>query len=130
VDGGKLGPSGSRSARDLFALRKVSGVADAAEADQNRGVEQHQARAEFRRATRSDPWVLAGVWVEHVVFQPASPGVEPITQRLPDTGLLGWADLPTVIAPTLAAAAQAGLVIARQAWPERVSDEVPFATAS
>lgn len=67
-------------------------------------MERHQARAEFRRATRDDRWVLAGVWVDHFAFVPATPGVEPITRRLPDTGLLGWADLPPIIAPNLEAA--------------------------
>jgi hypothetical protein len=93
-------------------------------------VEHHEARAEFRRASRHDPWILAGVWVDHVVFQPACPGVEPITRRLPDAGLLGWADLPTVIAPTIEAAGQAGLAVARQAWPDRAREEIPFASAS
>jgi hypothetical protein len=111
-----------RKARDVWASPRT--VAD------NHEVQHHEARAEFRRGTRQHPWILAGVWVDHVVFQPASPGVEPITQRLPDTGLLGWIDLPTVIAPTVAAAGEAGLAVARQAWPDRVRTEVPFASAS
>jgi hypothetical protein len=95
----------------------------------NRSVEHYEARAEFRRVSRAAPWVLAGVWVDHVAFQPANPAVEPISRRLPDTGLLGWIDLPTIIAPSVEAAGQAALAVARQAWPERVHDDVPFASA-
>jgi len=48
-------------------------------------MEHHQARAEFRRASRDAPWVLAGVWVDHVAFLPVRPGIEPIAHRLPET---------------------------------------------
>ena len=95
---------------------------------QNLAVEHHQARAEFRRSSRDDPWVLAGVWIDHVAFQPAHPGVEPIGRRLPDTGLVGWADLPMVIAPTVEAAGEAALKVARDGWPARIRSEVPFAS--
>jgi hypothetical protein len=92
-------------------------------------VEHHRARAEFRRASRDAPWVLAGVWVDHVAFQPAIPGVEPISGRLPETGLLGWFDLPTVIAPDARAAGEAALQVARESFPTTVRRTVPFATA-
>jgi len=114
----------------LFEVCKGPGVAHRPDRVQNRAVEHHNARAEFRRVTRDDPWILAGVWVDHVAFQPATPGVEPITGRLPDTGLLGWADLPTVIALGVTAAGEAALIVARQAWPDRVRDVVPLPTAS
>jgi hypothetical protein len=91
-------------------------------------VEHHHARAEFRRASRDAPWVLAGVWVDDIAFQPVGPGVEPITRRLPDTGLLGWFDLPTVIAPDARAAGEAALQVARQAFPRTVRRAVPFGT--
>ena len=91
-------------------------------------VEHHQARAEFRRESRDAPWVLAGVWVDHVAFQPVRPGVEPIARRLPETGLLGWLDLPTIIAPSIQAAGEAALQVARQTFPGMVRRGVPFAT--
>ena len=89
-------------------------------------MERHRSRAEFRRASRDGPWVLAGFWVDHVDFQPAWPGVEPISGRLPDTGLLSWFDLPIVIAPDAQAAGEAALQIARQAFPGMVKPRVPF----
>jgi hypothetical protein len=97
---------------------------------QNPPVEHHQARAEFRRTSRDDAWVLAGVWIDHVAFHPAHPGVEPIGGRLPDTGLLGWADLPMVIAPSVEGAGEAALKVARDGWPARIRSEVPFASRS
>ena len=93
---------------------------------QNRSVERHRARAEFRRSSRDSPWILAGVWIDHVDFQAIAPGVEPLTGRLPDTGLLGWFDLPTVIAPDARAAGEAALQIAQQAFPRMVRARVPF----
>ena len=92
-------------------------------------MEHHRARAEFRRANRDAPWVLAGVWIDHVAFQPAVAGVEPISGRLPETGLLGWFDLPTVIAPDARAAGDAALQAARDSFPATVRRTVPFATA-
>jgi hypothetical protein len=89
--------------------------------------ERYRANAEFRRAGRGAPWVLAGVWIDHVAFHPARPGVEPITRRLPETGLLGWAELPPLVAPDSHAAGAAALNAARQAWPGRVRSKVPFA---
>ena len=89
-------------------------------------MERHQARAEFRRESRDSPWILAGVWVDHVAFQGISPGVEPLTGRLPGTGLLAWFDLPTVIAPDARSAGEAALQIARQAFPRMVRARVPF----
>jgi hypothetical protein len=91
-------------------------------------VGHYQARAEFRRAKRDDPWVLAGVWVDHVAFEPASAGVEPIVARLPDTGLIGWVDLPTIIAPGIQAAGETALQVARQTFPGMVRRKVPLAT--
>jgi hypothetical protein len=85
------------------------------------------ARAEFRRRHRNAPWVLAGVLVEGV-FWPAQPGVEPIRRRLPETGLLGWADLPApIIAGDTSTAAAVALQIAVAAWPSRARRAVPWA---
>jgi hypothetical protein len=92
-------------------------------------VEHHEARAEFRRSDRSHSWVLAGVWIDHVSFHPATAGVEPIRRRLPESGLLGWTDLPVVIAPTVGAAGEAALEVARRGWPTRVRPDVPFANS-
>ena len=89
--------------------------------------ERYRANAEFRRAHRESPWILAGVWIDHVAFHPARPGVEPIARRLPATGLLGWTELPPVVAAGPEAAGAAALKVARQAWPGRVRPEVPFA---
>jgi hypothetical protein len=72
--------------------------------------------------------VLAGVWIDHVAFQPVSPGVEPVAGRLPETGLLGWFDLPTIIAPSLEAAGEAALQAARETFPGKLRGGVPFAT--
>ena len=85
------------------------------------------ANAEFRRARRDAPWVLAGVWIDHVEFHPAGLGVEPIVRRLPETGLLGWSELPPIIASGADAAGEAALSVARHAWPTRVRRRVPFA---
>jgi hypothetical protein len=92
-----------------------------------RMAERYRANAEFRRADRDTPWILAGVWIDHVAFHPARPGVEPIARRLPETGLLGWAELPPLVAPSALAAGAAALEIARRAWPGRVRAKVPFA---
>jgi hypothetical protein len=92
-------------------------------------VERYRANAEFRRASRAAPWVLAGVWIDHVEFHPARPDVEPIARRLPETGLLGWVELPPIAAPGSDAAGLAALNVARVAWPERVRARVPFASA-
>jgi hypothetical protein len=89
--------------------------------------ERYRANAEFRRAGRGAPWVLAGVWIDHVDFHPARPGVEPIARRLPETGLLGWAELPPLVAAGPEAAGAAALEAARDAWPDRVRASVPFA---
>jgi hypothetical protein len=89
--------------------------------------ERYRANAEFRRAAREAPWILAGVWIDHIVFHPARPGVEPIARRLPETGLLGWVELPTVVAAEPEAAGSAALDVARRAWPGRVRSKVPFA---
>jgi hypothetical protein len=91
--------------------------------------ERYRANAEFRRAGRQAPWILAGVWIDHVVFHPAEPGVEPIARRLPETGLLGWVPLPPVVAADPHAAGAAALNAARRAWPGRVRAKVPFASS-
>ncbi len=91
--------------------------------------ERYRANAEFRRADREAPWILAGVWIDHVAFHPARPGVEPIARRLPQSGLLGWAELPPLVAPNAEAAGAAALNVARQAWPGRVRSAVPFAAS-
>ena len=92
-------------------------------------MEHHEARAEFRRSDRNHSWVLAGVWIDRVSFHPARAGVEPIRRRLPEPGLLGWIDLPVVIAPTVVAAGEAALEVARRGWPARVRPDVPFTNA-
>jgi hypothetical protein len=91
-----------------------------------RHLERHEARAEFRRADRNHPWVLAGVWIDSVSFHPASAGVEPIRRRLPESGLIGWIGLPVVIAPSAGAAGEAALGAARRGWPARACPDVPF----
>jgi hypothetical protein len=91
--------------------------------------ERYRANAEFRRASRTAPWVLAGVWIDHVDFHPARPGVEPIARRLPETGLLGWVELPPLVAPGPEAAGTAALEAARHGWPDRVRATVPFASS-
>lgn len=91
-----------------------------------RQLERHEARAEFRRFDRNHPWVLAGVWIDSVSFHPATTGVEPIRRRLPESGLVGWIGLPVVIAPTVGAAGEAALGVARQGWPARARPDVPF----
>jgi hypothetical protein len=83
-------------------------------------------RAEFRRRSRSSPWVLAGVWLDDR-FEPVSPEVEPVRWRLPDAGLVGWVDLPTpVLAADREAALSAALDAARGAWPKRNRLPVPW----
>jgi len=91
--------------------------------------ERYRANAEFRRAILATPWVLAGVWIDHVEFHPARPDVEPIARRLPETGLLGWSELPPLVAPGPEAAGTAALDAARRAWPGRVRATVPFASS-
>ena len=91
--------------------------------------ERFHARAEFRRADRAADWVLAGVWVEHVRFVPARPGVEPVIRRLPEGGLLGWAELPTILAPDERSAGDIALDVARSTWPDRSRRSVPYAHA-
>ena len=86
------------------------------------------ARAEFRRETRSAPWILAGVVIDHRLWG-VDTGVDPIGRRLPEPGLVGWADLPTpLIAPNETAAADAALTVARSIWPDRDRLPVPFAS--
>jgi len=91
--------------------------------------ERYRANAEFRRASRAAPWVLAGVWIDHVEFHPARPDVEPIARRLPETGLLGWTELPPLVAQGPEAAGMAALDAARRAWPGRDRATVPFASS-
>jgi hypothetical protein len=87
-------------------------------------------RAEFRRRDRRAPWVLAGVIVDDV-FRPAVDGVEALRQRLPEAGLVGWAELPTpIVAADDVAAAAIALEVARAAWPERVRAVVPWAAGA
>jgi hypothetical protein len=88
------------------------------------------ARAEFRRRDRNATWILAGVLVGGE-FWPARAGVERVRQRLPDAGLLGWADLPNpIIAPDAGSAAAAALEIAAARWPSRVGRPVPWASGT
>ena len=90
----------------------------------------YHARVEFRRRERGAPWVLAGVIVEGR-FSPAVDGVEPLRQRLPTAGLVGWADLPVpVVARDVHAAAEVALDVARARWPARARAVVPYATGN
>jgi hypothetical protein len=86
------------------------------------------ARAEFRRRDLSSGWVLSGVFIDHV-FYPARFGVERLRGRLAGPGLAGWIDLPEpILAADVEAAAAIALDVARQRWPKRDQDRVPFAT--
>jgi hypothetical protein len=87
----------------------------------------YRGRAEFRRADRGAPWVLAGVVIDHRLW-PAADGVQPIRGRLPDAGLVGWADLDAVIAPDAPTAAKSALDVARGTWPQRARDRVPWSS--
>jgi hypothetical protein len=87
----------------------------------------YRGRAEFRRADRGSPWVLAGVVIDHRLW-PARDGVEPIRGRLPDAGLVGWADVAPVIAPDAPTAAATSLDVARATWPDRARGRVPWAS--
>lgn len=90
----------------------------------------YHARAEFRRRTGDSPWVLAGVTLDGV-FWPAVEGVEPVHSRLPEPGLVGWADLPTpILAGDAVSAASIALDVARAAWPGRVNPRVPYAAGA
>jgi hypothetical protein len=65
------------------------------------------------------------------VFHPAADGIEPIRGRLPDTGLLAWADLPTtILAPDRATAASVALEVATATWPAESRGRAPFATGT
>jgi hypothetical protein len=89
---------------------------------------RYVARAEFRREDRSAPWVLAGVVIAHR-FWGADIGVEPISRRLPVTGLVAWTTIPTpIVAADEAVAADAALSVARATWPARDRRPVPFAS--
>jgi hypothetical protein len=91
---------------------------------------RYAARAEFRRRHRGARWVLAGVIVEGA-FHPAADGIEPVRARLPETGLVTWADLPTVIvAPDRASAATIALEVATARWPAEARGRVPFASGA
>jgi hypothetical protein len=93
-------------------------------------VPRYAARAEFRRRRRGARWVLAGVRIEGV-FHPASDGIQPIRGRLPDSELLAWADVPTVIlAPDVATAAAIALEVASQTWPAESRGRAPFASGT
>ena len=86
---------------------------------------RYQARAEFRRLDRGAGWVFAGVWVAHR-FYPAQPGVDPVRRRLPSVGLLGWIDLPPIIATSAQEAGAIALEMAREAWPKASKSSVPY----
>jgi hypothetical protein len=77
-----------------------------------------EARAEFRRASGSSRWMLAGVVIDHR-FWPARPGMEPVRGRLPGPGLLAWADMPVpIVAIDETSAADIALDVARATWPK------------
>ena len=88
-------------------------------------VRKFHARAEFRRQDRSASWILAGVWIAHR-FYPAQPGVDPVRRRLPSTGLVGWTELPAIIAATSEEAATIALGMARETWPKAAKETVPY----
>jgi hypothetical protein len=93
-------------------------------------VPRYAARAEFRRRDRGARWVLAGIRIDGV-FHPAADGIEPIRGRLPDTGLLAWADLPTaILAPDEATAASVALDVAAHTWPAESRGRAPFASGT
>jgi hypothetical protein len=93
-------------------------------------VPRYAARAEFRRRDRGARWVLAGVRIDGV-FHPAADGIEPIRGRLPDSGLLAWADIPTaILAPDAATAATVALQVAAQTWPAESRGRAPFASGT
>ena len=88
------------------------------------------ARAEFRRRDLGAGWVLAGVFIDHQWF-PAQFGVERLRGRLAGPGLAGWTDLPeAILAPDIESAAGIALDVARQRWPRRDRDRIPFAAGS
>jgi hypothetical protein len=88
----------------------------------------YRARAEFRRRDLTAGWVLSGVFIDHVFF-PARFGVERLRGRLAGPGLAGWTDLPEpILAPDAQTAAEIALDVARQRWPKRDCDRIPFAT--
>ena len=96
----------------------------------DRCMQRFRARAEFRRQARRASWVLAGVTLDHH-WWPARPGVEPIHARLPESGLVAWADLPTpVIAADEPAAAAIALDVARATWAQSNFEDVPFAAGT
>ena len=88
------------------------------------GMPIYRGRAEFRRADRGSPWVLAGVVIDHRLW-PAGDGVQPIRGRLPDAGLVGWSDVAPVIAADATTAAASSLDVARSTWPDRARDARP-----
>jgi hypothetical protein len=60
-------------------------------------------------------------------FWPAQPGVDRVRRRLPEGGLLGWADVPArVIAVDAGAAAEVALAVCAAVWPERIARPVPW----
>ena len=71
--------------------------------------------------------MLAGVRIDGV-FHPAADGIEPVRGRLPDTGLLAWADVPVpILAPDPATAATVALEVAVRTWPAESRGRAPFA---
>ena len=89
----------------------------------------YRGRAEFRRADRGTPWILAGVVIDHRLW-PAVDGVQPIRGRLPGPGLVGWSEVTPVIAPDVAAGAAASIEVARSTWPDRDRSNVPWASGT
>jgi hypothetical protein len=88
------------------------------------------ARAEFRRRDRSARWVLAGVVIDGDLW-PVDDDVRPIRGRLPESGLVGWADLSSpIIAGEVASAAAVAIEVARSSWPDADRREVPWASGT
>jgi hypothetical protein len=87
---------------------------------------RYQARAEFRRRARGSGWVLAGVSIGGR-FLAAADGVERIRVRLPETGLIAWADLPVlIVAESIDDALWTALEVARGRWHGHDQSAVPF----
>jgi len=70
--------------------------------------------------------VLAGVSIGGR-FLPVADGVEQVTARLPEPGLLAWRDLPDpIVAEGIDQALSVALEVARGRWPRYDRTAVPF----
>lgn len=72
--------------------------------------------------------MLAGVVIEGDLW-PVNDDVLPIRGRLPESGLVGWADLSSpIIAAEVARAAAVAIEVARSTWPDADRRDVPWAS--